>query len=148
MKMPLIFPCYVQIFFYLSFFSPLILRAQNRNNIWCFGDSAGIDFNNISSLVPIGTSMDGRGSCVSIADTNGQLLFYAFTIAGIPGNTSRVFTKNHSLMTNGDNIVGEAWYQELVILPDPADESLYYLFSCHETNNPNPGLYYSKIDMT
>jgi hypothetical protein len=31
--------------------------AQNRNSIWCFGDSAGINFSNINNPVPITTSM-------------------------------------------------------------------------------------------
>jgi hypothetical protein len=53
--------------------------AQNRNSIWCFGDSAGIDFSNINNPVPFTSSVEGRGSCVSIADNNGNLLFYSNT---------------------------------------------------------------------
>jgi hypothetical protein len=53
--------------------------AQNKNSIWCFGDSAGIDFSNISNPVPITTAMRGRGSCASIADGAGNLLFYSNT---------------------------------------------------------------------
>ena len=54
-----------------------ILHAQNRNSIWVFGDSALVDFSNINNPVPGISSMDGRGSCVSIADSSGSLLFYA-----------------------------------------------------------------------
>ena len=50
--------------------------SQKQNNIWCFGDSAGIDFNNVSNPITFSSSLDSRGSCVSIADTNGQLFFY------------------------------------------------------------------------
>ena len=52
--------------------------SQNRNNIWCFGDSAGIDFNQ-TVAAPINTNLDTRGSCTSIADSTGNLLFYAST---------------------------------------------------------------------
>ena len=55
------------------------LKAQNKNSIWCFGDSAGIDFSNINNPVPFTSSVEGRGSCVSIADNNGNLLFYSNT---------------------------------------------------------------------
>ena len=54
-------------------------KAQNRNSIWCFGDSAGINFSNINNPVPFTSSVEGRGSCVSIADNNGNLLFYSNT---------------------------------------------------------------------
>ncbi|MBL0072785.1 MAG: hypothetical protein IPP34_13675 [Bacteroidetes bacterium] len=49
--------------------------AQNRNSIWVFGDSSMVDFGNAGSPVIGVSGMDGRGSCVSIADTAGNLLF-------------------------------------------------------------------------
>jgi hypothetical protein len=48
-------------------------------------------------------------------------------------------------MQNGNNIVGRGWYQELVIVPNPANDSTYYLFSIGVTTIY--GLYYSIIDM-
>ena len=62
-------------FLAMSFYA----TAQNRNSVWFFGDSAGIDFSNISNPVPITTAMRGRGSCASIADGAGNLLFYSNT---------------------------------------------------------------------
>jgi hypothetical protein len=53
--------------------------AQNNNSIWCFGDSAGINFSNINNPVPYYSAMRGRGSCASIADDTGNLLFYSNT---------------------------------------------------------------------
>src|SRR5438105_533888 len=100
------------------FFSKANL-AQKRNDIWCFGDSVGIDFNNLSNPVPITTSLDTRGSCVSIADSNGMLLFYGDTRATFPGATTRVWNRNNQLMQSGDSIIGEGWYNELIILPAP-----------------------------
>jgi hypothetical protein len=122
--------------------------AQNRNSVWVFGDSAGIDFGS-GFAVPIASGMDGRGSCASISDNNGELLFSAGTMQPYfnqPGFGTFVFDQNHQLMQNGDSIVGLAWYQELVIIPSPANDSIYYLFSISVTQNY--GLVYSVIDMS
>ncbi|MBL0339585.1 MAG: T9SS type A sorting domain-containing protein [Bacteroidetes bacterium] len=122
-----------------------IAHAQ-RNNIWCFGDSAGIDFSIPANPVPISTSLVTRGSCVSIADTSGELLFYANTRSGAGGViTGLVWNKNHLLLNNGDSISGGGWYQEMVIVPMPDCDSLYYLFSIGVTM-PN-GLKFSVINM-
>lgn len=61
--------------------------AQNRNSVWVFGDSSLVDFGNAGSPVTGVSGMDGRGSCVSISDTSGSLLFYAFTRALFPVNS-------------------------------------------------------------
>src|SRR5688572_2342783 len=119
--------------------------AQNRNSVWCFGDSAGIDFSNISNPIPIASSLDTRGSCASISDSLGHLLFYSNTRAAMVGNTTLVWNSSNQIMQNGDNIVGRGWFRELVIIPDPADNGLYYLFSIGVTSIF--GLYYSIIDM-
>jgi hypothetical protein len=126
---------------------PSILFSQNRNSIWCFGDSAGIDFRNINNPVPFFSVMRGRGSSISIADTNGSLIFYAYTRATIIGNTTQVISANDSLMMNGGNIVGEGWYRELLTIPDPANSKQYYLFCNGVTGSSQVGLFYSKIDM-
>ena len=123
---------------------PLFCTAQNRNSVWCFGDSAGIDFGT-GTPIAIPSSVISRGSCVSISDTSGDLLFYAFTRAGIAGNSGRVYNKNHVLMDNGDSLLGQGWYQELVIVPDPAADSSFYIFSIGVTNSSSPGLFYSKV---
>ncbi|MEO8087214.1 MAG: hypothetical protein ABI763_10365, partial [Bacteroidota bacterium] len=121
--------------------------AQFRNSIWCFGDSAGIDFNNINNPLPTYSLMDGRGTCVSIADSNGQLLFYASTRAGVSGGKSTII-RNYTgnIMQNGDSIVGGGWYHELLIIPMPNDVSKFYLFSVGVTSFY--GLFYSIIDIT
>ncbi len=122
---------------------PEHLMAQ-RNNIWCFGDSAALDFS--SGLpVPGVSSLDTRGTCISIADTNSILLFYGNTRAATAGNTSLIWNRNNQLMVDGDSIAGSGWYHELVIVPNPGDDSLYYVFSIGVTNSY--GLLYSIVDM-
>ena len=93
--------------------------AQNQNSVWIFGDSAGIDFSNLSNPQPISSVMRGRGSSASIADSTGQLLFYTRTIANTNDTSTHVYNWQNQLMNNGDQIVGEAWYNELVIVPMP-----------------------------
>lgn len=74
--------------------------AQNEGNIWYFGASAGLDFN---SGVPIaltdGQLNTGEG-CSSIADNNGDLLFYT------DGMTA--YNKNHTIMPNGSGLLGNS----------------------------------------
>ncbi len=50
-------------------------------------------------------------------------------------------------MQNGDSIVGEGWYYELIITPNPANNHTYYLFTVGVTSSGDQGLYYSQIDM-
>jgi len=120
--------------------------AQNRNNIWCFGDSSGINFGTVPNPVTFSSSVVSRGSCVSIADTNGDVQFYAHTRSGIGnGVTTLVFDSNHQVMPNGTNIKGEGWYNELLIIPDPGSNHEYFLFT--KGTSTSPGFAYSKIDM-
>ena len=133
--------------FVLLIFTTYSANSQNRNSVWCFGDSAGIDFSS-GIPVPIESGMDSRGSCASIADTNGNLLFYAATMrayASVTSHSTFVYDANNNIMQNGDSIVGRVWYQELVIVPNPALDSTYYLFSLSVTENY--GICYSIIDM-
>lgn len=124
--------------------------SQNRNNIWCFGDSAGIDFNNLSSPVVIASGMNSRGTCATIADASGNLLFIA---AGCPdkvviGNllSGKIYDKFSQIMLGGDSVVTGAWYNEQVIVPYPNDSNLYYVFSVGVTSVY--GTYYSIVDLS
>ena len=121
------------------------ITAQSRNSIWCFGDSAGIDFRNISMPVPISTSLDSRGSCVSISDSVGNLLFYANTRANGYPKSGIVYNRNHEVMLNGDSLDGRGLYGEMVIIPKPGSSTLHFLF-CIDVVNPI-GLFYSIIDI-
>ncbi|MBL7916547.1 MAG: T9SS type A sorting domain-containing protein [Bacteroidia bacterium] len=122
------------------------VQAQ-RGNVWCFGHEAAINFNS-GFPVADSSSVISRGSCASICDTLGELLFYANTRAGISGNTTLVWNNSDQLMLNGDSIVGEGWYYELVIVPDPSNLYRYYLFTVGVTGTSMLGIYYSVIDMS
>ncbi len=135
------------LFISILFLHSCFCQSQNRNAIWCFGDSAGIDFKN--GVIPITSLVAGRGSCVSICDSYGSMLFYAATMIYsnnyFPKSTM-VFDETNSLMLNGDSIKGTNWYKELVIVPMPGDSMKYYLFSIGVTSGP--GFSYSIIDMS
>ncbi|MBK8847769.1 MAG: hypothetical protein IPO27_14990 [Bacteroidetes bacterium] len=136
------------IFLFLLVIVHLNLNAQKCNNNWCFGDSAGINFDNTINPQTFNCAAKSRGSCCSVSDSLGNLLFYAFTRAAMALKSTRIFNAQNNIMVNGDTIVGEGWYQELVIVPNPIDKNQYYLFSISVTGTSGYGLYYSTIDMS
>jgi hypothetical protein len=116
------------------------VEAQKRNAIWCFGDSAGIDFNIPNSPNTFSSGMDGIGSCASIADSNGNLIFY--TNFNYNGDTE-IWNSMHSPIANSDTLVGNGYFQGLVIVPVPDSDSLYYIFVLYLGD----GIYYHLINM-
>jgi hypothetical protein len=143
------------IYFFKSLYIALLVfcvsnsLCQNRNNVWCFGDSAGIDFNSLNNPIPIVTSLDTRGSCASICDTSGSLLFYVQTKPTFNCYGGEVFNKLGLIMQNGDSLRGESWYHELIIIPWPGNDNLFYLFYVGSACGGNDfGFFYSIIDIS
>ncbi len=143
-----------RILLFFIFYLPLLTQAQLQNNIWCFGDSAGINFNTSPPTTFI-SSVKGRGSCLSVADSSGNLLFYGQTfyyplwIQGGIFKITAVYNKNHQLMENGDTLIGQGWYQEIISINDPGNTNRYYLFTVAVTDaGLTQGFYYSIIDMS
>lgn len=130
-----------------------ILNAQFTDRFWAFGDSAAIDFSNLSNPIPATSVLRSRGTCASISDSLGNLLFYAssplVSLWLTPGSDRLGFVvnKNNIEMEKGDSIKTALWYQEVTIIPDPANSNKFYLFHVGITTNTNPGFYYSKIDL-
>jgi len=118
--------------------SAVVGRAQ-EGNIWHFGTNAGLDFN---SGVPVALT-DGELSteegCSSIADAQGNLLFYTDGI--------RVWNQTHNQMPNGFGLMGNSSAsQSVIIVPRPQTPNRYYIFTVPAVGNP-PGLRYSEVDM-
>jgi hypothetical protein len=132
----------------LFFLNMSSVHAQKRGSVWCFGDSAKVNFSDISNIITGHSSIKSRGSCVSISDTMGNLELYAYTRAGVNGNTTILKNDTDSILNNGDSIVGEGWYRELVLLPYPGNDSLNYLFSIGVAGSSEDGLYYSIANMS
>ncbi len=125
-------------------------NSQKRNNIWCFGDSVGVDFNMINSPIPFVTALRTRGSCASIADSVGNIQLYTgydptVLIAG--ADPFKVYNASNLMMLNGDSLQGgSAWYNQSLIVPFPLSNNLYFVFHIGVTHTY--GLYYSLVDLS
>lgn len=112
-------------------------------NIWYFGDSAGVDFNSNPPLALTNSAMPFvYEGCSSIADINGDLLFYTDGV--------QVWNKNHQVMPNGSGLMGHpSAYQSALIVKRPLTPGKYYIFTvdANENNYAN-GLRYSEVDIT
>ncbi len=127
--------------------------AQFTDRYWVFGDSAGIDFSNLSNPVAASSILRVRGTCASICDSSGNLLFYC----GAPNWYRNIHSINplqkgyainnqHTIIPNGDSLYGMLWYQEMAIVPDPGNSSNFYVFNIGVASDY--GLYYSKLDLS
>ena len=89
-------------------------KAQYTDRYWCFGDSAGIDFKNLSNPQPGNSILRSRGTCASICDSSGDLIFYCsnpniyqwITNPNFNYTLGYVVNKDHQIMISGDSIVG------------------------------------------
>jgi hypothetical protein len=129
------------------------LNAQFTNWNWALGDSCGMRFTSTGIDSNYITAVNARGTCASISDVNGELLFYAASPDYNIWNSfiyerGAIYNKNHLVMQNGLYIKTSAWYNEMVILPDPGNVNEFYLFTAGITSTTNPGLRYSKIDLS
>lgn len=135
-------------------FSSYSSNAQFTNWNWAFGDSCGIKFNSTGIDSSYITSVNARGTCASISDASGNLLFYSSSpdyntyVSGSSNQFGVIFNKIGSVMQNGLNLKSSGWYHEMVILPDPGNMNEFYVFTVGVTSTTNPGLRYSKVDLS
>ena len=76
----------------------LIAVSQKENNIWYFGNRAGLDFNSGTPVNLNNGKLLSIEGCTSICNASGQLLFYS--------NGMKVWNRNHQVMQNGNNLKG------------------------------------------
>jgi hypothetical protein len=72
--------------------------GQKRGAVWCFGDSALVDFSDPANIITGTSILKSRGSCASISDTSGNLLFYA-------GYDNDVYINGGGAFINGKSLV-------------------------------------------
>ena len=114
--------------------------AQKQGNIWYFGDHAGLDFNYDPVQVLSNGQLVTQEGVATISSGSGQLLFYTDGVT--------VYNANHQVMLNGNGLNGHySATQSGVIVPNPADTNIYYVFTVDELADPN-GLCYSEVNMT
>jgi len=129
-----------------------------QENIWAFGNYAGIDFNS-GSPVAITTAIQGFGEgSASVCDDKGKLLFYT--------DGSIVWDRLGNVMPNGDTLITDpriraiadtmfitptaSTSQGALIVPMPDSPGKYYVFSqtSFEFGALAYRLYYSVVDMS
>lgn len=121
-------------------FLPLGVLAQKQGNIWYFGNKAGLDFNSGTPVPLLDGQLHTYEGCATIADAEGNLLFYTDGIS--------VWNKNHHFMPNGTGLMGDnSSTQSGIIVPLPNSSDLCYIFTVDERAG-SKGLHYSLVDMT
>lgn len=126
--------------FILLLLASCSLFGQKDRNIWYLGQFAGVDFNTSVPTALLNSSMSAREGSSSIADSNGNLLFYT--------NGLNVWNRNHLIMTNGSlNAADQLSCQPALIIKLPESDSIYYIFTTTNWNSFD-GAYYSIVDMS
>ena len=128
------------IFFCFLFFE---LSAQKEANIWYFGNRAGLDFNYNPPKALLNSKMATREGCSSVADSNGNLMFYT------DGTT--VWNKNHDTMINGKGLFGQNSSTQSALVVKQPGKNKYYIFTCdsltYRDYTYNRGVCYSVVNM-
>ena len=129
--------------------------GQGEQNVWAFGDKAGLDFNTTTPTPVTNNLVPGYEGCASVCNAAGQLLFYTNGLwvwnryheimpeltGGVAGFTNPIYpTAYPPMMPNGAG----AATQRVAITSVPAQPGRYYIFSLSEIGQ----LYYSMIDMS
>lgn len=114
--------------------------SQQEASVWYFGANAGLKFNPDGSVTPLGNGqINTNEGCSTIADFNGNLLFYT------DGRT--VWDRNHVIMPHGNYFAGTGLYgdpsstQSGIIVPKPGNANVYYIFTVDEPHHLNATAY-------
>ena len=114
--------------------------SQQEASVWYFGQNAGLKFQLDGSVIPLSDGLlNTEEGCSSIADVNGNLLFYT------DGRT--VWDRNHVVMPNGSYANGTELFgdasstQSGIIVPKPDNPNIYYIFTVDEPHHENAAVY-------
>lgn len=118
--------------------------SQGEASNWFFGNRAGIRFNSDNTITTLSTAPNPirivtDEGCSSFSDANGNLLLYT------DGRT--VWDRNHIIMSNGDYNAGTGLLgdpsstQSGIIIPNPTNPNLYYIFTVDEPHQQNAAVY-------
>jgi hypothetical protein len=127
--------------------------GSGANNHWIFGDGAGnhVDFSSGAPVVSAVPSIGENGlstieGVATISDRNGNLLFYS--------DGYKLFNRNHEQFFYGMG-AGPSSAQGVLIVPQPGNETIYYVFTAENFGGMAGGGYYTgrglsylKVDMT
>lgn len=121
---------------------------DQSNNIWLFGNGAGLDFNpdpddpnaGIPRPVTPPHPQNIPAGTTTISDETGQVLFFT--------DGESVWDLNGDLMANGDNIGGNNQSSEGVIaVPVPQNQTVFYVFTTQRAADGSNQVKYSVVDI-
>ena len=119
---------------------------DQSNNVWYFGNGAGLDFNpdpnnpNAPLPRPVGHNQNIPAGTTTISDGTGQVLFFT------DGET--VWDLNGDVMENGDDIGGSNLSaQSVIAVPVPTDETIFYLFTTQRAQDGSNQVKFSVVDI-
>lgn len=119
---------------------PIYLFAQKEFDNWFFAYNNGLSFTTGSPVQLTGGALNPVEGCASISTATGNLLFYTDGMS--------VDNVTNLRMPNGFGLFGAtSSSQSAIIIPDPADTNLFYIFTADEMGKAN-GICYSKVDMS
>lgn len=125
---------------YCFLFTVICLFAQKQTHTWYFGNKVGLDFNQTPPAVLNNGQANSQEGSAAMSDNNGRLLFYS--------NGKTVLNRKHELMVNGSNLKGDqSSTNNVVIVPMPGNDSVYYMFTIGSAREEFPVFSYSVIDM-
>ncbi|PZX60347.1 CHU domain-containing protein [Algoriphagus ratkowskyi] len=121
---------------------------DQTNNIWYFGDGAGLDFNpdpddpDAPTPRPIASRHPQNipAGTTTISSQDGEVLFFT--------DGQSVWDLNGNLMANGDDIGGDNGSSQAVLaVPVPQEETLFYLFTSQLSVNGTHEAKFSLVDI-
>jgi len=115
---------------------PLFCFSQMENTQWRFADQSGLSFTTNPAAFVSSAYSGGGGSCSSIADASGNLLFY----------TDGIFVWNRfnsSMAGTSTPLIGGGTTQGVLIAKQPGNNPYYYIFVSGVS-----GTRYSIVDMS
>jgi len=115
--------------------------GQNQANLWYFGNGVGLDFKNgCTPTVLTDGKIDGFEGCATISDkVSGQLLFYT--------NSDTVWNRNHIAMPNGQLVRNGRTITQVMILEQPASDSIFYIVTAEVQGFSGEGLRLHGVNM-
>lgn len=113
---------------------------QKSSNNWYFGNRAGLNFNTNPPSALTDGILNTQEGVAAISNRNGELLFYT--------DGSTVWDRSHKPMPNGNSTLDGhlSSTQSAIIIPDPGNASLYYVFTVDQLGGSN-GLSYSIVNI-
>ena len=99
--------------------------AQHESDFWYFGNYAGLDFSSGKPEPLTDGQLKNYEGCAVASDSSGNLLFYT--------NGVTVWNREHQIMENGTDLMGDtSSTQSAIIIPQPENDSLFYIFTTDE----------------